>query len=388
MTALGARRRPDPPPHVCTFFRLRGRAGASSPQLRRTRTLAVVVALLAAFGVTGVASAAVPPHADLNPLLAAEWWLRGNMIVSDYVGGRRSSDGVDAIGAWPTTSGEGVVVAVVDSGLDLTTSPLAGRLLPGRDFITGRTLKSDPLGHGTHVATIIAGRPQNSDGIFGVAPDARILPLRVGTARGHVVDTAAAAALRYAARNPRVRVINMSWGKERTTVVARALRAVAANPSLLMVSSAGNDAEEMWSTRLLPQSFDSANEITVASTNYFDFLSFFSNFGTHVEVAAPGERILSAFPGGMLYLADGTSMSAPIVSGVAALLFGRYPQATGAQVKQAIVSSCTQAADLIGRVGCGGIVNAPAALEALGVLVRAGPEPRPTLGAVVGSGGS
>jgi len=338
--------------------------------------------------VTGVASAAVPPHADLNPLLAAEWWLRGNMIVSDYVGGRRSSDGVDAIGAWPITSGEGVVVAVVDSGLDLTTSPLAGRLLPGRDFITGRTLKSDPLGHGTHVATIIAGRPQNSDGIFGVAPDARILPLRVGTARGHVVDTAAAAALRYAARNPRVRVINMSWGKERTTVVARALRAVAANPSLLMVSSAGNDAEEMWSTRLLPQSFDSANEITVASTNYFDFLSFFSNFGTHVEVAAPGERILSAFPGGMLYLADGTSMSAPIVSGVAALLFGRYPQATGAQVKQAIVSSCTQAADLIGRVGCGGIVNAPAALEALGVLVRAGPEPRPTLGAVVGSGGS
>src|SRR4051794_1401166 len=121
----------------------------------------------------------------------------------------------------------------------------------------------------------------------------------------------------------------MSWGKTRTNVFARALRAVAANPSLLMVSSAGNDAEEMWSSRLLPQSFDSANEITVASTSYFDFLSFFSNFGTHVEVAAPGERILSAFPGGTLYI------------------------------------------DLIGRVSCGGIVNAPAALEALRVLLGA-----------------
>jgi subtilisin family serine protease len=62
-------------------------------------------------------------------------------------------------------------------------------------------------------------------------------------------------------------------------------------------------------------------------------------------------------------------VSAPIVSGVAALLFARYPQAAGAQVKQAIVSSCTPAADLIGRVSCGGIVNAPAALEALRVLL-------------------
>src|SRR4051794_41670926 len=125
-----------------------------------------------------------------------------------------------------------------------------------------------------------------------------------------------------------------------------------------MVSSTGNDAEEMWSSRLLPQSFDSTNEITVASTSYFDFLSFFSNFGTHVEVAAPGERVLSAFPGGTLYVADGTSMAGPMVSGVAALLFARYPQATSTQVKEAIVTRCTPAAAPGGTAGSGGMGHA------------------------------
>jgi subtilisin family serine protease len=96
-----------------------------------------------------------------------------------------------------------------------------------------------------------------------------------------------------------------------------------------------------------------------------DGLSWFSNYGPHVEVAAPGERILSAFPLGTLKLEDGTSMAAAIVSGVAALLFSRYPAASAAQVKQAIVSSCTVVPDLVGHVGCGGIVNAPAALATL-----------------------
>src|SRR5215218_5368331 len=248
------------------------RISPASPT-RQARRLIVVLTMLAALGAAGAASATAPPHADLNPLFAAEWWLRGHTTVTDWVGGESRSDGIDAIGAWPTSSGEGVAVAVIDSGLDIKTPALYGRLLPGRDFLTGRTLTGDPLGHGTHVSTIIAGRPEHADGIYGVAPDARILPLRVGTARGHVVDTAAAAALVYAASDPRVRVVNMSWGKDYTRIVARALAKVAAKRTVLLVSSAGNDAKELWGTRLLPQSFDSDTEITVASTNYFDYLS-------------------------------------------------------------------------------------------------------------------
>src|SRR3954471_15008827 len=120
---------------------------------RRFGRLALVLAVLAS---AGSAQAATPPHAELNPLLSAEWWLRGHASVTDYVGGAQSSDGVDAIGAWPTSSGAGVVVAVVDSGVDPKTPALHGQLLPGRDFITGGRLTSDPLGHGTYVSTIIA----------------------------------------------------------------------------------------------------------------------------------------------------------------------------------------------------------------------------------------
>jgi thermitase len=337
--------------------------------IRRAGFLALLLGIATSAVAAGQAGATPPPRPDLNPLFAAEWWLRGSLPVTDWVGGQRQSDGVDAIGAWPDTSGEGVVVAVVDSGVDLKTPSLDGRLVRGYDFITKGELKGDAIGHGTHVSTIIAGKPQHGDGIFGVAPDARILPLRVGNDYGHVIDGAAAGALAYALRDSQVRVINMSWGKLYSRVVARALAAAGRDPSVLMVSAAGNDATELFSSRLLPQSFDSDNEITVASTNYFDMLSFFSNFGTHVEVAAPGERVLSAFPGGTLYVADGTSMAAPMVSGVAALLFARYPQATSTQVKQAIVTSCTPVAELVGKVGCGGIVNAPRALKTLGTML-------------------
>jgi len=338
---------------------------------RRLCGLALLLVALAA--VAGSASAATPAYPELNPLFAAEWWLRGHTTLVGWGGEAGASDGVDAIGAWEGSTGEGVVVAVADSGVDPMSPALASQLLPGRDFLTGKPLTGDPLGHGTHVTTLIAGNPQQSDGIFGVAPGARILPLRVATAGGHVRARAAAAALAYATRNPRVRVINMSWGKDFSPVLERALAASADTGSVLLVSAAGNDALELSASRLLPQTFDSENELTVASTDILDNLSWFSNYGAHIEVAAPGERILSAYPADTLKLADGTSMAASIVSGVAALLFSRHPEASAAQVKGAILASCTQVPDLVGRVGCGGIVNAPAALATLAtILERAG----------------
>src|SRR5215210_4454621 len=106
----------------------------STSRARHSGRSVIVLALLASLAMAGAASATAPPHADLNPLFAAEWWLRGHLAVTDYAGGQSSSDGIDAIGAWPTSSGENVVVAVVDSGVDLKTPALYGRLLPGRDF--------------------------------------------------------------------------------------------------------------------------------------------------------------------------------------------------------------------------------------------------------------
>jgi subtilisin family serine protease len=353
---------------------------------RHARSVVVLLAAAAAAAVVASAAAAPPTRPELNPLFAAQWWLRGHTTVVDWSGNASASDGLNALGAWPTTTGEGVAVAVADSGIDVRTPALAGQLLPGRDFVTGKPLTRDPLGHGTHVATIVAGNPRHADGIFGVAPGARILPLRIGTAAGGVVERAAAAAISYAAR-AQVRVINASWGiephrwsNEPSRALTRALSAIERNPSLLLVSAAGNDASDLDGSRELPQTFTSENELTVASSNIFNSLSSFSNYGADVEVAAPGERILSAFPGDTLALADGTSMAAPMVSGVAALLFSRYPQASAAQVKQAIVTTCTQVPELRLLVECGGIVNAPAALAKLGTILAAVDRARETQG--------
>jgi subtilisin family serine protease len=302
-------------------------------------------------------------------LFAAEWWLRGHTTLVGWSGEPSPSDGVDAIGAWLRSTGEGIVVAVADSGVDPITPALRGQLVPGRDFLSGKASIRDPLGHGTHVATLIAGNPQQSDGIFGVAPGARILPLRIATAKGHVLGRAAVAALAYATRNPQVRVINMSWKHDFSFRLQRALGTATASGRVLLVSAAGNDARDLAGSIELPQTFDSDSELAVASSDILDGLSWFSNYGQHVDVAAPGERILSAFPAGTLKVDDGTSMAAPIVSGVAALLLSRYPEATAAQVKQAIVSSCTEVPELVGRVGCGGIVNAPAALTTLATML-------------------
>jgi subtilisin family serine protease len=327
-------------------------------------TLAAVAGVAAGF-----ASAAVPANPELNPLFAAEWWLRGQTMLVGWSGAPSPSDGVDAIRAWTDSTGEGVVVAVADTGVDPITPALRGQLLPGRDFVSGKAATRDPHGHGTHVATLIAGNPQQSDGIFGVAPGTRILPLRIATATGQVRGTATVSALAYAVRNPQVRVINMSWKLDYSFVLRSALSAAASSGRVLLVSAAGNDARDLAGSTELPQTFDGDGELTVASSDILDGLSWFSNYGEHVDVAAPGERILSAFPSGTLKIDDGTSMAAPIVSGVAALLFSRYPAASAEQVKQAIVSSCTRVADLVGRVGCGGIVNARAALRTLAVIL-------------------
>jgi subtilisin family serine protease len=335
---------------------------------RRLSGIALALAAVAAVA-TGLASAAPPANPELNPLFAAEWWLRGHEVLIGWSGAPSPSDGVDASRAWADTTGEGVVVAVADTGVDPITSALRGQLLPGRDFISGNGATRDPHGHGTQVATLIAGNPQQGDGIFGVAPGARILPLRIATAKGQVRGTAAVSALTYAVRNPQVRVINMSWKLGFSVALRSALGTAAASRRVLLVSAAGNDERDLAGSIELPQTFDSDSELTVASSDMLDGLSWFSNYGQHVDVAAPGERILSAFPAGTLKIDDGTSTAAPIVSGVAALLFSRYPRASAAQVKQAIVASCTRVPTLVGRVDCGGIVNAPAALRALAAML-------------------
>jgi membrane-anchored mycosin MYCP len=309
------------------------------------RFAAVVLAALA----VSVPAALGAPSAQV---VSTEWWLQ--------------TGGVDAVAVWARTTGRGVVVADLDSGADAAHPDLQGALLPEVDFAGESGVAGDSFGHGTHVAGVIAAR--GAAGLpAGVAPDALVLPLKISDDE-RVSQDALAHALRYAADRPDVRVINMSLGGPDEQEVAAAVRYALARGKLL-VAAAGNmglDVEQELHT--YPCVYAGVLCVGAASAN--GALAWWSNYsGDLVSVAAPGVGIVSTWPGGGVETHDGTSLAAPIVSGIAALLFAAHPEATAAQVRYAIAVGVRPLRSLYGYVSAAGEANAPEALAALDLLV-------------------
>jgi thermitase len=244
-----------------------------------------------------------------------------------YVSRQWALQMIQAPFAWEIArGGAGVVVGVLDSGVDLTHPDLAAHVLPiGCDLIADKGCKADghgtpPLdteGHGTHVAGIVAGVTDDHTGIAGVAWNASILPVRVtrdnkGTESDFI--TGLLWALDHGAR-----VLNFSFSEDCGTPESPALRdalAYAWDHGAVLVASAGNGSG-------CPQGLFPAADphvLAVASTNMDDKPSAFSNFGPWVRISAPGERILSTWSHGEYAIGSGTSMAAPHVAGLAALL--------------------------------------------------------------------
>jgi type VII secretion-associated serine protease mycosin len=242
--------------------------------------------------------------------------------------------------AWPTSTGAGVVVAVLDSGVDARHPDLAGQVLTGYDELTGRAgANTDPNGHGTHVAGTIAAVTGNDVGISAIAPDATILPVRVVGATGEGFMSDAAKGIVYAADHG-ADVINMSLGsKDQNKAVSNAV-AYARSKGVVVVAAAGNEREKGS-----PISYPAATPgvIAVAATDDADKAASFSNRGSYVDVAAPGTRILSTVPASKGYYAaySGTSMASPHVAAVAALIRSKYPALTPDEVASALESSAT-----------------------------------------------
>jgi subtilisin family serine protease len=252
-------------------------------------------------------------------------------------------------GAQALSTGAGIRVAVLDTGVDRSHPALAGRLLPGFDFVDGDADPSEGgtpadagYGHGTHVAGLVAL----------VAPGARILPLRVLDADGVGNAWVLAEALLYAADpdgNPDTddgaQVINLSLGSlSRTRILDTVAQIVSCAPAVpddaigdrsdpgynddatrcsrsngaLVVAAAGNDASA--SLREYPAAEGAYGLLSVAASNNQRRLAGFSNFGPWIDLAAPGDGLTSSFPGGGYATWGGTSMAAPLVAGAAALL--------------------------------------------------------------------
>lgn len=236
-------------------------------------------------------------------------------------------DRINLGSAHDVSTGEGVIVAVIDSGVS-QHEDLQGKLLPGWDYVDNDPDPSDMRGHGTHVAGIIAANNNNGVGIASVAPGARILPLRVLDANGegveqHVADAIGRAVLTATRENAPL-VINLSLvdadlsGRQGSPQIARAVDEAAANGAVV-VAAAGNDAlpfNDLGGRRSV---------IVVGALGAGDDIPSFSNSG--VGIIAPGEGILSTFvdpqnPDDPTAYArtDGTSVAAPHVAGAAALL--------------------------------------------------------------------
>lgn len=235
-------------------------------------------------------------------------------VVGDFGGGGPwGTQKIEAPAAWNASTGSGATVAVVDTGVDASHPALAGKVVGQRDLFNGDNLAEDEVGHGTHVAGIIAAG-SGGEGAIGVCPDCGILAAKVAGAEGITFDSAAARGIVWSA-DEGADVINVSLVSAGYSRVLERAVEYAWNSGAVVVSAAGNEGSE---TPMYPSAYGTA--VAVSATDRDDRLAGFSNYGEWVDVAAPGRQILSTFPGGRYGYLDGTSMSSAFVSGLAGLL--------------------------------------------------------------------
>lgn len=278
-----------------------------------------------------------------DPNFIDQWGLHNT---GQMVGGKSGVAGADiaAEAAWDVTQG-GVTVAVIDTGIDADHPDLTGQIVGQKIFVTNTI--QDKYGHGTHVAGVIAAHTNNGIGVAGVCPNCKLLIAKAMDDQGLGQTSVLAEAIIWAADNG-AKVINMSeGGEERSQAQAEAI-AYAWGKGAVVVAAAGNNNSV---TPFYPAALKEYNVISVASSDNKDVKPYFSNFGSWVMLAAPGENIFSTMPTyayGMQstdplslrydYL-SGTSMSAPIVSGVAGLVWASQYGTSNASVRDRLLNN-------------------------------------------------
>jgi len=321
------------------------------------------------------------PASDLR--FPEQWWLDND----GRNGGRPGAD-IHALEAWATSQGsDQIVVAVLDSGVEYTHSDLIGNIwtrpaniapyqdrdLGTIDDVHGYNVllnNGDPMdenGHGTNCAGIIGAVCGNSLGICGVNWKTQILPLKVLDAGGFGTVAGAIEAINYAIDRKRngvnLRIVNVSWG---LTQHAQALEDVirkASEAGILFVAAGGNSNSNNDARPYYPASYRALNVISVAATDQTDGLASFSNYGlTSVQIAAPGKDILTTALGDEYEQHSGTSMAAPIVTGVAALTLSAHPNLSVAQLRSLLLQSVDRLPGLRGKVSTAGRINAAKAV--------------------------
>ncbi len=242
---------------------------------------------------------------------------------------------IDAQGAWRLGTGKGVVVAVLDTGVSASHPDLANHVLAGWNFIQNNADASDDAGHGTFVAGLIAASSRS--GAAGVAPGASILPVKILDSAGVGSTASFVAGINYAV-NAGARIINISASGASDSAALNDALANAESHGVLVVGSSGNDANEQ-----APYPAAVSTVLAVSATDQNNALASFSSFGPYVDIAAPGVDITSTWwsrDGGNGYMtASGSSASAPLVSGAAAIVAGLRPDASASVLREILTNS-------------------------------------------------
>ncbi len=222
---------------------------------------------------------------------------------------------VDAPAAWAVTQGDGVRVAVIDTGVDARHPDLAGQIAGGYNALDPSQPYFDDNSHGTHVAGTIAAR-LDGRGVVGVAPKARLYAVKVLDKNGGGGIVSIIKGLVWCARN-RIDVANMSLGAPIGSVFLRLAVQYAASHGVTLVVAAGNSGGSVQ----YPAAYDGT--IAVAASDDHDAIASFSSRGPKVEFIAPGVDVNSTVPDGRYAVYSGTSMATPHVAGLAALAVAR-----------------------------------------------------------------
>jgi subtilisin family serine protease len=320
--------------------------------------------------------------------------LWGLFNTGQSVDGQQGVPGADigAEAAWNVTTGSRAnIVAILDTGIDFNHPDLAANVFTApRQFsvtINSLTLTCQPgthgynalnnscaplddNGHGTHVAGIIGAVGNNSVGVTGVNWTANLMPLKILAQDGTGTTTDAIKAIEFAIQakaalgaDGNVRVLNASWGGVAYSQALEAEIQAANTADMLFVAAAGSNSNDNDVTPHYPASFPGSNVVSVAAVDNAGHLAWFTNYGTtSVDLGAPGSSTYSTLPNNNYGYLGGTSMSAPFVSGAAALVLSVCPSNT-ATLKSRLLSSVDPDASLAGKTVSGGRLNVGTAIQ-------------------------
>ncbi len=330
-----------------------------------------------------------------NTSIGLNWWV--NSIGIEY--------------AWENNFlGEGITVAVIDSGIESSHIQLSKSIwnntseiendidddnngfiddLIGYDFYNNISQLSDSTGHGTHISGVIVADHEEGD-ILGLAPKAKIMTGKFihqgieASQKGVGTIGDAIKAMDYAVKNG-ARILNLSWGSGGTlsnsfsdnNVVSENntenvcsvslfnfLKSLEENSRVLVVTAAGNSGNNLEEVPEFPAAFQMKNQITVGSFDQTERQSYFSNFSDNmVHIYAPGNDILSTFLDDGQRRQSGTSMSAPFVSAAAAIIMSAQPNLTAIEVRQILIDSAQPSLNDVNSIG---LLNIEKALNSLG----------------------